>query len=42
MKYVGVKHKPEHTNLYWFAVPDRACPARWRRKRGALRHSQGT
>lgn len=20
MKYVGVKHKPEHTNLYWFAV----------------------
>lgn len=21
MKYVAVKHKPEHTNVWWFAVP---------------------
>lgn len=21
MKYVGVKHKPEHKDIYWFAVP---------------------
>lgn len=26
MKYVGVKHKPEHTKLYWFAVPDGLAP----------------
>lgn len=22
MKYVGVRHKPEHTNLFWFYVPE--------------------
>lgn len=22
MKYVAVKHKPEHTNVWWFSVPD--------------------
>ena len=22
MKYVAVKHKPEHTNVWWFMVPD--------------------
>lgn len=22
MMYVGVKHKPEHDNLFWFSVPD--------------------
>ena len=26
MKYVGVKHKPEHTELYWFVVPDGLSP----------------
>lgn len=22
MKYVGVKHKPEHENVFWFSVPE--------------------
>lgn len=22
MKYVAIKHKPEHTNVWWFSVPE--------------------